>query len=395
MRPRRALPFAVALAALCAAPAAAQDSVPPGIVLDSLHKVVPGGLSAEAVKKAALRLLQDPVVLNHVLSRSLAYGSARWRLLRDLKVRFKTFEGAKTARTALGLEYSYAKSMRYDELKREGANVVALDFAVGASGNVAFDRTLNPRDFLDANLAFDVEVNRGGVIRLREAQQARLDELELVLVEIKDEAALEQSAAWQEAVAIYLTGLTTQVWVGAAAKGRFESDQTFDHTQWVYGADVAFDLKAWNPDSPLARWNFFDWPFAAIRWLAGTDPHFTPRGQAWPTVRVGLAAVDVAKSPERAALKETGTYPRIDLEAAMKSRLIRAGDNEVYFAADLRWFQELGAPQTVKDAHLATSTYFAATVGSSLGPYFTYSAGRLPFDLRGQQVYELGCKFKF
>ncbi len=349
--------------------------------------------SPAALRDAVLAALEDPERLNHALDRILS-GDDRWRLLKDLNLRFKTFD-AEEGQNGLGLAFAYAKAIKYDELGRSGPNVTALDLRLSSDGNVAFDREINPRDFLTATVDLTLELNRGGVVRLTRARQVRLDSLLLRLADIEDEAELDASPAWREYVGTYASALTTQFWLGLSANVRFESDQAFERTQWVYGGSLALDLKAWNSESALAAWNFFDWPFAAIRWLAGTDPSFRPRGQAYPTARLGLALVDVAKNPERAALGDDDRFTRLDAEVAFKSLLLRSGTQDVWFAADLRWFRELGASTAVRAAKLHRSTYFAATIASGSGPFATYSAGRLPFDLKSQEVYELGMRFTF
>ena len=349
--------------------------------------------SSSALRDAVMDLLEDPERLNHALDRILA-GDDRWRLLKGLNLRFKTFEAAED-QTGLGVSYAYAKGIKHDELGRNGPNVTALDLQFAADGNIAFERDINPRDFLTTEVTLAFEMNRGGVLRLDRAQQERLDSLEQVMAGIEDEAELDASPAWREFIATHVSAMTTQFWLSFAADGRFESDQSFDRTQFVYGGTLALDLKAWNEQSALAAWNVFDWPFAAIRWLAGTDSTFRPRGQAYPTVRLGLALVDVDQNPEREAIGETGSYPRLDAEVAFKSLLLRSTDQDIWFAADLRWFRELGPTEAVRAADLDRSTYFAATIASGLGPFVTYSSGRLPFDLQSEDVYELGFRFTF
>jgi hypothetical protein len=79
----------------------------------------------------------------------------------------------------------------------------------------------------------------------------------------------------------------------------------------------------------------------------------------------------------------------------MRNLIVRSGLGDVYVESDVRWYRELGAPVAIAAAGLDEFTYFVAALVSSDGPYISYSTGRLPFDDREDQVYELGFRLHF
>jgi hypothetical protein len=351
------------------------------------------GASTETLLEAWKRALEDPETLNPILQELFA--DDRWRLLKDLNLRFVSFEANRADVRGLGLAYEYAKTLKRENLIDRGTHQASLAFVLNAAGNVAFDRDINPRDFLQADAKFALRRSRGGAVTTTPEVRQRLAELRTRLAMISEPAELDASPLWAEYLATIAPNLTTQVYLDLGASGGIESDQSFDQTQYVYAIDLGIDVKAWGPGSRLAAWNVFDWPFAAIRYLAGTDPRFTPRGSNIPTFRVELGLVDPGKADLREALGAGGSFPRLSLEAAMRNLIVRSEVGDVYVESDLRWYGELGAPAAVSVAELDEFTYFVAALVSSEGPYMSYSTGRLPFDAQQDQVYELGFRLHF
>ncbi len=346
-----------------------------------------------ALQRQLDQLLEHPERLNEVLGRAFP-GNERWRLLKDLKLRFTTFEATKGDRKGLGLAYTYAKDIKRQSFSQQGVNQTGLGLSVRAEGNIAFERRFNPRDFLKSAVVFDLFHTRGGAVRTSDEDARKLNDLQLQLTALSREE-LRRSPVLTDFLAIMTRHLSTQVYLEAAASGGLESDQSFDHTQYTAGGSLGLDLKAWDRGSALAQWNLFDWPFAAIRYLTGTDQRFTPRGSTIPTLRVGFELVDPDRNPERLALGATGMYPRIQAEAAMKSLLAELASTQLFFESGLRYYRELGATAAVQNAGLDSFTYFAMAVAASAGPFASYSVGRLPFDAAKDHVFELGFKLHF
>jgi hypothetical protein len=377
---------------IAAAPLRAQDAA--GAPLRDMLLPVIGGLASEDVRGALREVLEDPATLNSLLD-IVAPRQGGWRLLQGLDLGFTTFEVDDSDLRGLGLEYDYQRTVKQEELGRSDAGLTTLNLDLSAAGNIAFDREINPRDFLKNELTFALARSRGGAVRTTPELRDSLLSWRRELALITDEAELERSETWRNYLAAVTGHLTTQLYLDVGAAGSLESDQTFSQTQHVYRLRVGADLKAWNRSSRLARWNLFDWPFAAVRYLSGTDPTFTPRGSTFPTVILGLGVVNPGDDSGRLTVGDSTSYPRMDLEVAFKSLVLESSIGQIFFESDLRWFRELGASTPVRAAELDEFTYFAAALTSPDGPYVSWSTGRLPFDARSQQVYELGFKLNF
>jgi hypothetical protein len=380
---------ALAFAALISVPASlsAQAEASRGLVAE-LSTL---GISPKAVKE----LLGDPATLNWALDRLLKGKAGRWQLLKDLNLRFSTFQAEKSDARGLGLSYDYSRSIKHEEIATKSADYTALGFDLDANGNISFERTINPRDFLQSDLALSVAISRGGAYRTTTAIRERLAQLRDSLALIENQDELDHSPLWAEYLNTVQPFLSTQLLLDLAATASFETDQGFDDRQLVYAARLGLDLKAWNNNSTAARWNVFDWPFATLRYLIGTDSAFAPRGAAWPTVQASLGLVDPVENDPRNAVANLDAFPRFKVEAAFRTPIASRGDNDVSFESDFRWYRELGAPAGVGQAGLDEYTYVVAAITTTLGPFVSFSAGRLPFDARSDRVYQLGFRTSF
>lgn len=385
---RRTALVGAIVAMVCAPPALpAQGEATRGLVaeLGSL------GISPRALET----LLGDPATLNWALERLLRGKAGRWQLLKDLNLRFATFEAERSDARGLGLSYDYSRSIKHEEIATKSANYSALGFDLDASGNISFDRRINPRDFLQSGLALSVAISRGGAYRTTPEIRQRLAQLRDSLALIESQEELDRSPIWAEYLGTVQPFLSSQLLVDLAATASFETDQGFDDRQLVYAGRLGLDLKAWNNNSTLARWNVFDWPFATLRYLIGTDSAFLPRGATWPTLQASVGLVDPVENDPRNTVASLEAFPRFKVEAAFRTPIASRGDTDVNFEADFRWYRELGAPAGVRAAGLDEFTYVVAALTTTLGPFVSFSAGRLPFDAESDRVYQLGFRTTF
>jgi hypothetical protein len=392
---RRALVVAIATTAWRRLDAQQPDTTKAGLsdVLALVKSVT--NLSGPALRNAVKQLLADPDVLNSVLEAAVDSGK-RPPLLENLKVRFATFEAADSNTRGLGFNYTYSYSLKRQQFATSPAHATGLDFRLNSAGNVAFDRKINPRDFLNSDVALSLFVSSGGVRGTSTpATIARQAELLQKLALIEDEEALEKSPLMAEYLRLVMGRLSTQRMFDVAGTFGIESDQSFQQKNLVYGGRASLDIKAWNPQSALAQWNVFDWPFALLRRLNGTDRAFTPLGSTIPTVLAGIVLVDPQDDRARKALGALDAYPRVNVEAAFRTLVLRSRAGPLYFQSDARWYRELNAPQAIRGANLNAFSYVALALVSDQGPYVSYSKGRLPVDRKKDEVYELGFKLYF
>jgi hypothetical protein len=338
-------------------------------------------------------IASDPSLLNRGLE-SLRKRPG-FRLLEDLNLRAVSFEAADSDARGLGFAYDLEKDLARSTFRQTKVSHTGLAATLKANGNVAVDRRINPRDFLVSDFSVHWYGSRGGVwpgAPTTAAERTRLNQLEDSVALIADPDALRASPAMRELVGFIRSRLTTHLYWDLAGSARIESDQDFDEKQNVLGATVGAVLDVPHP-VPM---NLFDWPAAALRYLSGYDPEFSPRGSSLPSLQVELATVKPDGDSVRTASGDTRQFMRVRLEAGMRSPVFGKPDgNRIFLDAGYRLYQELGASRAAKAADIDQFSYFVAALVSSTGPYASYSTGRLPFDRRNDQVYELGFKFDF
>lgn len=342
---------------------------------------------SKAVGAAARTELTAPALLDRALDRPSA--GRPLRLIEGLHARLQAQQSSSQGDPALGFAFDFAKPIGTSETPGSES------FDLVARGNVAFDSASNPDDFTTVML----RARWFGSTSLGDEPKSRTERIgELAdptaeeLAELGGDARDAQriTRAWVERVQRTLP--TEIVWDGELHAG-LETDQTFGTRQMVFGLSASLRPIAWNPDTKLSRWNPFDAPAAALRWLAGED--FRTSGLAWPTFVAGLDVVDASANDLRDAVTNDESYLRARLEATMRSRAFVVGGEEVHLTAAWRYFQELDAPAGVRQADLDSTSHLALGLELPHGFELGYSAGRLPLDGRDDSVFAIGYHLDF
>lgn len=386
---RAGLASSVVLAAAAATgtPLVAQDcslaeptacGVTASVVRPALEEMFDRAFATGATLPALLDLLDDSVRIG------------------ELSLKFKTFQVDGSGESALGFGYDWRKSVSRSRVPTESPDLTRFDLALSATGNVAVDAATNPRDFLQSKASLTWLRSTGGVARESTPEEA----LELIgivqqLAQIETFAELRTHPLHRQALAAIQGRLSTQMVLSAEGQVALESDQRFETRQWAYGGTFGLELHAWNPGSSLAQLNVFDWPFAVLRFLTGTDDEIRPRGSALPSFRLSLHQVSPQEHAQREALGEEGVYTRLSLEAGYRTFAGMLGSRSLHFEANARLYRELAASPAVEAAGLDRHTYVVAAITTSDGLFVSYSTGQLPFDGLSDQVYEIGFRYAF
>jgi hypothetical protein len=347
------------------------------------------GITKENLQK----LLQDPETLNKILKEDIS-ADTKWKFLKDINFNFKTIKSSGDSASTLGFSYAYSKDIKKINLGSDSVSATGLMFSLDSKGNVSFDPAINPADFLSTDASFHFYQNCGGVIPASLEVQKKLNDLQDSLVNIIDKTQLEHSPIWKEFEQLIGKHLSTQYYWDISAVGTFESNQKFTTTQVGYGLQAALDIKAWNPDAILARYNIFDWPFAAIRYLSNVDESFSPKGSTIPTVLFGIQQIVPQAGDPRKIAGTTSSFTRLRGEIAFKTPLGSHGQYKAFFESDLRYYQELQPTAAVETAGLDQYIFFTGAITLSNGFYVSYSTGKLPFDAKKDQIYEIGFQYK-
>ena len=324
-----------------------------------------------------------------------------WQFLKDINLAFKVFESDENSEAALGITYEYEKSLKDYGLEcnvKSSACTRGLDFAFSTEGNVAFDGDRNPADFLDTELSFNLYQSLGGTVEGLDPDL--VIKLRDVFIRAEDES--EEEEAVQDLITKVRPALTNQFYFEIGGHASLESDQDFDAKQWTYGIHTVLELKSWNTDNALSKLNFFDYPFALIRAVSDYDsctksqkPCFQPLGTSWPSALIGLSRVQPEGESPRALSGDDSDFDRLKLEISFKSPIARVKDQSYFFALNYRYFAEISPSDVVEEVGQDSIDYLAITIGADSGVFFSYTDGRLPFDLQDDQVYQLGYKFHF
>jgi hypothetical protein len=166
--------------------------------------------------------------------------------------------------------------------------------------------------------------------------------------------------------------------------------------QFTPGLAADLGAKAWNNKNTLAYINIFDYPFALLRLITGTDKKFTPYGSTIPTAQLVFDYVIPTSDTIRKNLAgNLDPFPRIKFETSFRTFITRIKKENIFFNADFRYYQELSAPDAIVQAGLDHHIYFVMALQSSSGFYVSYANGKLPFDATNDEVYSIGFNFKF
>ncbi len=391
MRPCGILPVLATAAGLATA-ARAQETAPAALDL------------ADVFGDAARERLADPALFERV--GEIHPGGRFARLLEDLRLQFKAFQASSEGDLALGFSFDFAKSRPASV--ESGAPTIDLV----ARGNVAFDRPENPDDFLSTALRLrwfgthtlgssrasraDLaeELPNPGVADLAGLDRDRFAALSARHANESSARRIRADPDFQALAGAHFESIERElppelIWDTELHAG-LESNQDFSSRQVVLGASFGSRLVSWDPEARLSRWNAFDLPAAALRWLAGEDQAFHPSGLAYPTLAAGLDVVDASRDETRGALTDDENFLRARIELGLKSQVFTLDEELLFFTAGWRSDNEIDAPAAVRRAETDRSSYLQLGLDLPHGWVLTYSTGRLPLDEDEDSTFALG-----
>lgn len=367
------------LVVLFFATAAAAQDPPPDPAADSGDARSVG--LRDTLEKAART---NPDLINAALN-ALAPNDLR-AFLAATNLRFKYFNDISAGDdNGLGFEYSLDKSLISSPLGDQERNPLGLSLNFKARGNVAFDQDINPTDFLDTSVQVHLFQTIGGVkedwslVDADDLQQAALL------------AAEDDEKNWPVFARKLAKALDTQFFWDLTGHATFESNQDFSSKQLAYGLLLGGSIGAWDPESPWAKFNPFDWPFRVLRILVGTPEDKFQSGRSWPVLLLGLDGVDPTDNEARLAVdNDEDLFPRFRTEVAFRTHVADVMQNGIWFSTSYRLYQEIGASAQIRQADLDQHSYVVAMLELPFGINVSYASGKLPLDRKNDDVFELG-----
>lgn len=330
------------------------------------------------------------------------------RLLEDAHLRLEAFERSGDNALALGFSYALAKELGRPDEPGEPS------YALLAEGHMALERSANPEDFLATRLrarwsglrtfgASEARLDRARSLddprdeELATLDQARAPELDARLAGGESAAAFQHDPAFLDLERRYteslLSTLPAELAWGFDLHAGLESTQDFSSRQVVLGAALEGRFVSWDPRAGLSRWNLFDLPAAALRWLAGGA--FGLSGRAYPTVVAGLDVVDASRDETRGALTDTKSFLRAGLELGVRSELMELGNGMLHLSTTWRINREVDAPGAVREAGTDDHGHLRVELELPQGCSLLFSAGTLPLDERYDSTFTLGYRLRF
>lgn len=355
------------------------------------------GLSVEQIQNTLNGIIKDPELYNELwgnfIDNARDGDTGKWEILKDLDLQFKTFQTPDNPNTSLGFDYDFNyDSAKFTEHKNKR---ISSDIGISLKGNVAFKKEFNPNDFLEAKVHFKYTCFSGGVVT--EKNPAILSELNALnvklagITDMKSKEAIELLEQFGKKM-----NMSDQYYYSLSPKFALESNQDFSKKQYTPGLTIGLGAKGWNNDSTLSHLNLFDYPFALVRYILGTDNKLTVYGSTLPTAQFTFDYVTPVNDDIRESLVgNKKAYPRIKLETGFRTFITRLNTENVFFNANYRYYQEINAPEVIKNADLSLFSYFVMALQSTSGFYVSYANGKLPFDAKSDEVYSLGFNYKF
>ena len=313
--------------------------------------------------------------------------------LNDLNIDIKTFQSQDTSTTSIG--FSYDLNIEKGKIKEKKKLRNGTSIAFESVGNVAFNKDVNPSNFLNSKLSIN-KFHTGGGILLKDISKVQdtLQDLRMKMADYKTADEVINSNEWKSFNTIF--SLKNSWILKYDINAGFESNQDFSEKQYTAGVRLGLSIKSWNENDLISWLNIFDYPFALTRMLTNYNIGFNPAGSTLPSILFAFDIVNPLNDTIREQyVTELELFPRTNLEIGFRTIFGKINNQVFYFNSSLRYYYEIGASIEIKEAGLEEFFYFTSSISSTHGFYISYSIGQLPFDRKDEAVYELGFKYNF
>ena len=265
-----------------------------------------------------------------------------------------------------------------------------------SKGNIAFNKNINPKNFLDSKLSLNL-FHWGGGVSVMDTTVSLLELSDLrknMAIKYKTSEEIINSEEWEKFNNVF--SMKNSWIIKYDLNAGLESNQDFSKRQNTLGLRLGASIKSWNNNSTLTKINILYYPFALIRTITGYDKSFQVSGATLPGLLIGFDYVNPVKDTLRKSFDEDlKPFPRINFEIGFRTEITRVVTQTIFFNCSFKYFAELGAPHEIKENSLDKFTYFTSSLSSNSGFFVSYSYGKLPFDRVNDAVYEIGFRYKF
>lgn len=311
--------------------------------------------------------------------------------LSDLNLEFKTFQNQDSTRSSLGFSYDF--NLERARIIEKGNLRNGKSISLESKGNIAFNKLVNPYNFLNSKLSLSLFHSGGGVtIKKTDNDLSYYANLRRKLATYESVEEILNSVEWKEMKEKFVIKNSWIVKYGL--NGGIESNQDFSKHQNTLGLRLGTGLKSWDKDNLASTLNLIDYPFELIREITGYGGNIHP-GITIPSIMLGFDYVNPLNDTSRENFEgKLKPYSRINLEIGFRTVLTEVSNETLYFNSSFRYFKELSASSSIRDNNYGDFSYFTASLTTSSGLYVGYSYGKLPFDKQNDAVYEIGFTYK-
>ncbi|MDZ7724041.1 MAG: hypothetical protein U5R06_14840 [candidate division KSB1 bacterium] len=365
-------------------PLAAQTSL--NSVLQDLSGLT--GLSKDTLK-TLLKTAELDTAIDSPVSQS---GEHPLAVLKDLKLDFKTVDSDLAEHPILAVDYQYEREWQTPFPASRPGRLSDMGMSLFADGSLTPELRNNPENY--HNFGISGFYDCSGTILLTGSDTLMADiynRLEDFAVELVDRETLKNSVPMLLALKTLRSNLPVQRYFRLGGTVGLETSRDFGQKHIYAGTHAFYTINAWNPGSAWAKYNVVDWPFALLRLVNGTDRTFKPSGLAFPGLLAGLDWVYAGKDSVYQVLDAREQFLRTRVLISLKSKISDHSALETCW--QVYWQPGAAAVIRKQDMHLHSLLSFVLRLQG--GMYISYSTGKLPFDRRADQRYEIGLSYKF
>lgn len=319
------------------------------------------------------------------------------RLINKFNLELKTLESdEEEGGNVPAVGYDYRKVKCKELVDNKNSRLSGLNATLASRGTIALKSIENSKDFLDANLSLGYFSSWGGEVKKDGPEfESVVNRFMEKLNKNKDRSISFTSKEWRDFREQVGPLLSNQLYLNIAVATGIESDQKFKTKHLTLGLEGTVLPRTWNRDSFLGKANIFDYVPAVIRRLTGRDSELSLYGSAFPTINTGLKHVWPQDDDPRFEAGDKSNFWRYEVEINCSSPLFRLGGNDVSWENNFRYYAEINPDEMVKQSGQDDYAYFVTAVKMKNGPFLSYSRGKLPFDEKDDQIYELGFSYEF
>lgn len=282
-----------------------------------------------------------------------------------LTLNFKLFD-RENADSVIGLEFSYSKDFNKTIYSDKGDRELSYQFNFNADGVVTQNAEENPRNFVNAKLAFSGSSTPS--FNLKKTVDSLAYE-HCFKAEYNSDAKCARLTA--DGLKEFFEPVGSAFYIDYGLDIGFETDQEFTAKNQVYGLFTFIAYEDFHRDT------------------------FMGYNNIKPSIRLAAESVEPNSDTPRAMAGDDSSYTRISGEFSLVVPLTKLAGVPYSFGFSYRTYDELDASDVVKVANLDSYQLRTYSLATPTGLFFSYSSGRLPFGIDDESIVELGYKAYF